>query len=701
MNTADIIILPSPNEPNTILTVNFETHPISLTLSRNDREVLSACLEGFPKSLPTISASDSVSMTLNWNQVDQNGSSLNPWLRITADPKSSTFHLHSIQYTEMELAVNLRNEHWFGLGHLMNQLWPLNRGSLFLGPLYPFDNGPTGICPFVEPTFFSTSGALVQADDSSKCLHVGINTPKDALIVQNKPLKWAVGLDNFDRRILPEHVESVQNTLDLSHNNSAVKNAESNTLPTLRIQARPRYDWPTVDHPWLGASTSGDVELKVTLGAANDVREACQLNLDDLTRSIPRSIPPPPQKLMEYPIWSTWARYKDAVTQEDVLHFAKDIVDRGLPRSVMGIDDRWSVKYGDLDFDKVKFPDPAGMVKQLHEMGFLVTLWVTPFANTDSEAVTNEKTRNYFVKKQDGEVGHFKWWQPTVVSALDMTNDEALDWFVGGLKRMCREYGIDGYKFDAGEPCFLPKQSQLEKSMKSPQEYTRIWIHKVASQFPVSEVRSGVRGCQNAAPMFRLFDKLSTWGLQNGLSSVLSALLTSSILGYPFCIPDYIGGNAYVNETPNSELMIRWAQMTAAMPAMQFSIPPWSLGTECEDLCQKALLWRAKFFWKHISACIDDANKSYTPITRPIWWLESNDKDACEIFDQFLVGDNVVVAPVISKGQTERNVYLPTGQWQRVNLESGLPYGDVYKGPNIIEDVGAALSEMPTFLRKE
>ena len=100
----------------------------------------------------------------------------------------------------------------------------------------------------------------------------------------------------------------------------------------------------------------------------------------------------PPLQMMKYPIWSTWARYKDVGTKKDVLNFAHGIYDRGLPRSVMGIDDRWSFKYEDLDFDKEKFPDPAPMDRELHDLGFTVTVWVITFANTNSEAISNPET---------------------------------------------------------------------------------------------------------------------------------------------------------------------------------------------------------------------------------------------------------------------------------------------------------------------
>lgn len=593
----------------------------------------------------------------------------------------------------VEVAFDLRHGgSWFGLGHIMWQQWPLEQGVLELGPFYPFDNGPNGVCTLIDPTFISTAGGVVMGDDTSHCLHVGLNaTVRDESgdDMQRKPLKWGTGVANFDRMILPR------------------ADTEGDGDGLLRLQSRAAYDWPHVLHPWLVEESAPGrrvPELRLVLGGEVNVRGACDSVLARIKAEmglIKRSSPP--IKMMEKPIWSTWARYKDAVTQKDVLDFAAEIASRGLPRSCMEIDDRWSVKYGDLEFDRVKFPDPAEMIRTLHELGFFVTLWVIPFANTDSEAVTNPASREYFVQTHtDGALGEFDWWQPTRVAALDVMNEKACAWFVSGLQRLCSKYGVDGFKFDAGEPSFLPADSKLSQSMKCPSDYTRAWINGVASKFPLSEVRAGVRGCQAATPMFRLFDRFSTWGLENGLASVLAALLTSGVLGYPFCIPDYIAGNCYGDDVPDAELMIRWVQANSAMPAMQFSVAPWSLSKECELRCNAAMQWREEFFWAHIESCIEGAFVDYQPIARPMWWAEPTVEGIAHIYDQFLIGNDVVVAPVVQKGQRSRRVFLPSGSWRRVNLSSvAIAHnGDtLIMGPCWLEDVPAPLDDMPTFAR--
>lgn len=99
---------------------------------------------------------------------------------------------------------------------------------------------------------------------------------------------------------------------------------------------------------------------------APNVREATRL----AHASLPKPKWSPPELMLREPIWTTWARYKASVTQEQTERFAEEIASRGLPRSVMEIDDRWQAAYGELDFDREKFPDPKAMVDRLHSMGF-------------------------------------------------------------------------------------------------------------------------------------------------------------------------------------------------------------------------------------------------------------------------------------------------------------------------------------------
>ena len=124
-------------------------------------------------------------------------------------------------------------------------------------------------------------------------------------------------------------------------------------------------------------------------------------------------------------------------------------------------------------------------------------------------------------------------------------------------KNLQTKYGIDGFKFDAGEPCFLPRMFETHESLGHPSEYTRYWVERVAAQFELAEVRTG-HGTTGVGVLTRMGDRFSEWGTANGLRSIIPTLLTSGVMGYPFCLPDMIGGNAYFGRRPDRELLVRY-----------------------------------------------------------------------------------------------------------------------------------------------
>ena len=179
------------------------------------------------------------------------------------------------------------------------------------------------------------------------------------------------------------------------------------------------------------------------------------------------------------------------------------------------------------------------------------------------------------------------------------------------------------------------------------------------------------------------------------MRSIIPTLLTSGVMGYPFCLPDMIGGNAYFGRHPDRELLVRWAQANALMPAMQFSIAPWDVSADVAELCAECLQLREHV----VEALIDlthDAVATLNPMCRPMWWLDPTDAQTYRIDDQFAIGDDLIVAPVVTKGATTRNVYLTAGEW----VEAGDIHGEVFAGGRWIVEMAAPLSKLPCFVRR-
>ena len=354
---------------------------------------------------------------------------------------------------------------WYGGGHLMRQHWPLNQGCWEVGPFYPFDNGPNGVNTLLHPHWVTTAGLLVVANPDTPFLHVGMNAPRRRKAGSRAKLrKWGVGIQNAVRQNLP-----LRDTPNLR---SLYGEADGQ----LRLQARSNYECNVITHPlrnWTGAAAAGGADrsdspptMEFVLSVHANVREATRAALKTLTAPSR----PPPAALIKAPIWTTWARYHEDVDQRKVLAFAEEIIERDMPRSVLEIDDKWQAHYGDINFCSRKFPDPTAMVDRLHELGFKVTCWVMPFVEEKSEVYEEGKARGFFIVEDETEKarhafqmflgvlsgklkpGFFRWWHSEPVVALDVTNPEAVAWFVDRLRQLQSRCNIDGFKFDAGEP---------------------------------------------------------------------------------------------------------------------------------------------------------------------------------------------------------------------------------------------------------
>ncbi|KAL8591447.1 hypothetical protein ACOMHN_026637 [Nucella lapillus] len=147
-------------------------------------------------------------------------------------------------------------------------------------------------------------------------------------------------------------------------------------------------------YPYFNYDISSPV-LRYQVCQGSDVRDL-HSHMTSLHVPKPRDIPA--EYLFRGAIWSTWAMYKGPVNQSLVLEFARKIVSSGLPYSQLEIDDDWTPKYGDLDFNRDKFPDAKGMITQLSDMGFRVLVWIHPFMNLDSDAADYAIRNGYVVK---------------------------------------------------------------------------------------------------------------------------------------------------------------------------------------------------------------------------------------------------------------------------------------------------------------
>jgi len=559
---------------------------------------------------------------------------------VRAVPEGGSWRLHvpAGATLSIELPAHAR---WYGQGSFVRQAFPLDRMSLAPAPLMSWDNGPAGHGCIQEALWLTSSGIAVQAEVLSEALHAGINPPRDAAagdaargwvsVFEADGVRPALCADPAARRLVLQATQAVQLRLICAAD-----------LPAAYLDALGVIGHPTAT---------------------------------------------PPDPLLAAPIWTTWAKYKADINAERVLAFARAIRAHDYPGATLEIDDRWQAAYGATEFDPQRFPDPAGLVATLREQGFATTLWITPFLSADTANAEEAWRSGYLVKRAGGLPYPVRWWQGEAC-LLDLTKPAARDWWAAKLKALQAATGIAGYKFDAGEANFLPADAVTHRAIER-SEYSRLWADFAAEHFPYGEARCGWRGQRNAI-LYRQWDKFSTWGEDNGLASVITQALALGLLGYPFVLPDMVGGNAYGN-TVSPELMIRWTQACAPMLAIQFSIPPWELGESVDAICRRYAELHVTLAPRRLAAA-RQATVDGTPPIRPMIWAAPDRAEAAGIADQYLLGDDLLVAPVLIEGQSARDIWLPPGRWRDYWSNAGFAGG-------WLRDYPAPLDVLPMFLR--
>ena len=412
--------------------------------------------------------------------------------------------------------------------------------------------------------------------------------------------------------------------------------------------------------------------------------------LESCRRFFPPQGGVPDEALFTEPQFNTWIEFIYGQNQAGILDYAKSIIKAGFRPGVLMIDCGWSPYNGNLTFDGRSFPDPKAFVDELHDMGFLVMLWLAPFISADTVEYRLLRNAGFLVKDVSGEPSIKHWWDG-YSAVLDLTNPGAEEWLYGKLKALEEEYGVDGFKFDGGD-AFYYADDDVTFSPVTPNGQCELWA-RFGLRFRLSEYRACWK--LGGFPLAqRLGDKQHSWG-EMGLGTVIPSVLAQGILGYAYTCPDMIGGGEYLNFLENSdkldfELFVRYAQCSALMPMMQFSAAPWRVLDERHSkLCVAATDLRREYA-PLILQLAQESAVTGEPIVRAMEYAFPHEGLA-RVNDQFMLGDRVLVAPVITKGAVTRAVALPKGRWR--DSDGAVTEG----GCTIIVD--APLDTLPIFTR--
>ena len=400
------------------------------------------------------------------------------------------------------------------------------------------------------------------------------------------------------------------------------------------------------------------------------------------------------------PQYNTWIELTYHQNEKDILAYAQSMLDNGLPPGVLMIDDTWQAGYGDWRFEPSRFSNPKGMMDKLHAMGFKVILWMCPWVGMDLPAFrriawgTNpDDVKGYPTKGgflMNGSVpAAVRWWNG-YSALLDLTHPNARAWFKEQLDGLVRDFGADGFKFDGGGvDNYAHGYGTYAKGASSGDQV--LAYARYALDYPVCEYRNAWR-FQGQPVVERLHDKGHKW---SELQKLVPDMIAGGLLGHPFMCPDMIGGGSWTAFLPgapfDAELFVRSAQVHALCPMMQFSASPWRvLDKDKQQMIRDAVALRQKFAPKFVELARMSGHTG-EPMLRNLEYNYPGHGYA-NVNDEFMMGEDLLVAPVVEKGATERSVVLPPGTWIADD-------GELMDGPATVT-VKTPLSRLPHFTLK-
>lgn len=393
----------------------------------------------------------------------------------------------------------------------------------------------------------------------------------------------------------------------------------------------------------------------------------------------------PPAEFFECPQYNTWIELQYNQNQHDVLEYARGILRNGLPAGIIMIDDTWQEDYGKWVFHPGRFPDPKAMSEELHRMGFKLMLWVCPFVSMDQYQIWAEiNSFGGFVRKKSGGVYPVEWWNG-YSAELDFSNSKTVEWFDRQLDNLCDNYGVDGFKFDAGDFNLFPSDAATMGNLQA-YEYCAAFAD-YADKYPYNEYRACWRDGGKAIVQ-RLHDKSHNW---QALEALIPEMMATNLMGYWYSCPDMIGGGSFASFLPGckieQDLIVRSAQIHALMPMMQFSVAPWRILDKPHlDATLKSVKIREKLL-PEIKALMERASKTGEPVVTPLEFRFPH-QELADVKDQFMVGASIMVAPMTAPG-FEREVVLPEGRWTADD-------GNVYEGGESVM-IPVPLDRIPYF----
>ncbi|EPB8164426.1 glycoside hydrolase family 31 protein [Clostridium perfringens] len=410
-------------------------------------------------------------------------------------------------------------------------------------------------------------------------------------------------------------------------------------------------------------------------------------------------------------------------SQEEVRELVKTFEEKDIPLDVVYLDIDYMDGFRVMTFKTPNFDDAAGLIGDLKEKGIRTITIIDPGVKVDEEydVFKRGKEGNHFTKKLDGEMFIGAVW-PGDSAFPDFSNKDCREWWKSELKKFISEHGMDGIWNDMNEPCVFNNdhKTMLETCLHNSDngviehkefhnrygfEMSRCSKEAQEELHPnergFSMTRATYAGGQRYSSVWT-GDNMSLWS-QMRMSISMNANL--GISGFSFVGNDVSGFGLDSSE----ELFIRWMEMGPFIPIFRNHSnmytrrqEPWAFGPRAEKIAKKSIELRYELL-PYIYDLYYISHKEGLPIFRPMIMEYEKDMNLLNMREQFMLGENMLVAPVLYEGERSKTVYLPKGSWFNYFTMEKLQGGKWYKLPCELDEILVFVKEgaiIPTYNKK-
>ena len=503
-----------------------------------------------------------------------------------------------------------------------------------------------------------------------------------------------------DSKVLRMHVDGEQPLFGLGERfwQAALSNTELDVRPQDR-SSEPGHNWVYVAIPFvygpgglgLYADTAFDTRFRFNAkGSSFDLAVANNpVSLYLFAEADPKAVLSAYTALtgrpQSPPLW-TFGPWVTALQGEGaVLEIAHQLRVDAVPASALWVYDQldeknnlgWPFWFGSY------YGDPRAFTDILHGQGYQVLTYVHPYVRQQvlpytnlSPAYNKGVAEKLLVTGADGKPAGPRF-ELVNTGNVDFTNPAAVDWWQSMITSAVRDQGFNGWMEDFGEwvrdsDRFAAGDGTILSELY-PLLYHKVSLRVAQAINPavVPFSRSGAPGSQQFSPVLWGGDQAPNWSRDYGLPSVVTAGITAGMSGFSSWGPDIFSAG------DSRDLWIRWVEFGALTPVMcdhVWSKPNGSYNlftdADTEAIFRKYAVLHSTLL-PYLATYAEEAHRTGIPIMRHTVLEYPDDPRSATAEYQYLLGTQLLVAPIVEGGAQTRRLYLPRGEW--LNYWTGDP----------------------------